>query len=152
MSDCSTFRMDTPDSTRHRLAGDAERIWNLGIGGRWVPQERWILTVDYLLAPSYDNTDTSAGGLQQTFPQNWTKLDSTRFEVSDKWTSALQIHFRHTHETYNSNDWALNAVGPTTVPNLLALGVQPYRDNVNLFGLTVRYQFGRDDSAGQKSK
>jgi hypothetical protein len=38
------------------------------------------------------------------------------------------------------------------VPNLLALGVQPYRDSVNLFALTVRYQFGRDDAAGQKSK
>jgi MtrB/PioB family decaheme-associated outer membrane protein len=134
------------------LAADAERFWNLGLGGRWVPQERWTLTLDYLLAPSYDNTDTAAGGLQQAFPQNWTKLDSTRFEVSYKWTSATQVHFRYTRETYNSNDWALNAVGPTTVPNLLALGVQPYRDNVNLFGLTVRYQFGRDDSTGQTSK
>jgi MtrB/PioB family decaheme-associated outer membrane protein len=134
------------------LAANTERFWNLGLGGRWVPQARWILTLDYLLAPAYDNTDTAAGGLQQAFPQNWTKLDSTRFEVSYNWTSALQIHFRYTHETYNSNDWALNAVGPTTVPNLLALGVQPYRDNVNLFGLTVRYQFGRDHSTGQKSK
>ena len=134
------------------LAADTERFWNLGLGGRWVPQERWTLTLDYLLAPSYENIDTAAGGLQQAFPQNWTKLDSTRFEVSYNWTSAMQIHFRYTHETYNSNDWALNAVGPTTVPNLLALGVQPYRDNVNLFGLTVRYQFGRDDSTGQKSK
>jgi MtrB/PioB family decaheme-associated outer membrane protein len=134
------------------LAANTERFWNLGLGGRWVPQARWILTLDYLLAPSYDNTDTAAGGLQQAFPQNWTKLDSTRFEVSYNWTSAMQIHFRYTHETYNSNDWALNALGPTTVPNLLALGVQPYRDNVNLFGLTLRYQFGRDDSTGQKSK
>jgi Putative outer membrane beta-barrel porin, MtrB/PioB len=134
------------------LAADAERFWNLGLGASWVPQERWTLTLDYLLAPSYDNTDTAAGGLQQAFPQNWTKLESTHFEVSYKWTSATQIHFRYTRETYNSNDWALNAVGPATVPNLLALGVQPNRDNVNLFGLTVRYQFGRDDGAGQNSK
>jgi hypothetical protein len=58
----------------------------------------------------------------------------------------MQIHFRYTREQYNSNDWALNGVGASTVPNLLALGVQPYRDNVNVFGLTVRYQFGRDDT------
>jgi MtrB/PioB family decaheme-associated outer membrane protein len=134
------------------LSSDTDRFWNLGVGGRWVPQERWTLSVDYLLAPSYDSTDTTAGGLQQAFPQNWTKLDTTRFEVGYKWTSAMQIHFRYTRETYNSNDWALNGVGPATVPNLLSLGVQPYRDNVNLFGLTVRYQFGRDDSTGQKSK
>ena len=44
----------------------------------------------------------------------------------------MQIHFRYTRETYNSSDWALNGVGPSTVPNLLAMGIQPYQDNVNL--------------------
>jgi MtrB/PioB family decaheme-associated outer membrane protein len=135
--------LDTPPW----LAADTERFWNAGVGGRWIPQERWTLSLDYLMAPSYDNTDTTAGGLQQAFPQNWTKLDSTRFDLAYRWTAAMQIHFRYTRETFNSNDWALNGVGPSTVPNLLALGIQPYRDNVNLFALTVRYQFGRDNTA-----
>ena len=125
------------------LAADTERFWNLGIGGRWVPQERWTLSLDYLLSPSYDNTDTTSGGLQQAFPQNWTKLDSTRFDLGYRWTSAMHIHFRYVRETYSSNDWALDDVTPATVPNLLALGIQPWRDNVNLFAVTVRYQFGR---------
>ena len=51
------------------------------------------------------------------------------------------MNFSFTHENYNSSDWALDGVGPSTIPNLLALGLQPYRDNVNLFGLSVRYQF-----------
>jgi MtrB/PioB family decaheme-associated outer membrane protein len=134
------------------LAGDAQRFWNLSAGGRWVPQERWTLSLDYLLAPSYDNTDTTAGGLQQAFPQNWTKLDSTRLDLAYRWTSAMQIHVRYVRETYSSNDWALDGVGPSSVPNLLALGVQPFGDNVNLFALTVRYQFGRDGTKPQASK
>jgi MtrB/PioB family decaheme-associated outer membrane protein len=134
------------------FAADSDRFWNLGIGGRWVPQERWTLSLDYLMAPSYDNTDTTAGGLQQAFPQNWTKLDSTRFSVGYQWTPAMQIHVRYTREQYNSNDWAVNGVGVSTIPNLLALGVQPYRDNVNVFGLTVRYQFGRDSAPSAKSQ
>jgi MtrB/PioB family decaheme-associated outer membrane protein len=129
------------------LASSTERFWNLGIGGRWIPQERWTVSLDYLLAPTYDSIDTTSGGLSQPFPQNWTKLDSTRLDLAYKWTSAMQVHFRYTRETYNSNDWSLNGVGPATVPNLLALGVQPYRDNVNLFALTVRYQFGRETAA-----
>ncbi len=129
------------------LAADTERFWNLGVGGRWVPQERWTLSLDYLMAPSYDSNDTVASGLQGAFPQNWTKLDSTRFDVAYRWTSALEFRVRYTRETYNSNDWALNGVGPSTVSNLLALGAQPYRDNVNLFALTVRYQFGRSAAA-----
>jgi MtrB/PioB family decaheme-associated outer membrane protein len=133
------------------LVADTDRLWSLGIGARWVPQERWILSLDYTLAPSYDNTDTTSGGLQQAFPQNWTKLDSTHFDVRYQWTSALQVHFRYIREQYNSNDWALNGVGASTVPNLLAFGVQPYRDSVNVFGLTVRYQFGRDDTPHRAS-
>jgi MtrB/PioB family decaheme-associated outer membrane protein len=134
------------------LAADTERFWSMDIGGRWVPQERWTLTLDYLLAPSYEDTDSTAGGLTQAFPQSWTKLDSTRLEVAYQWTTAMQIHFRYTREQYDSNDWAFNAVGPSTIPNLLALGVQPYRDSVNQFGLTIRYQFGGADTAVQKSK
>jgi len=133
------------------LAGDTDRFWNAGIGGRWVPQSRWILTLDYLLAPSYDNSETTAGGSPQAFPQNWTKLDSTHFNLSYQWTPATQIHFHYTREQYSSNDWALNGVGPATVPNLLSLGVQPYRDSVNVFGLTVRYQFGSDRQAAPQS-
>ncbi len=128
------------------LSADTERFWNLDVGGRWVPQARWTLTLDYLLAPSYDNTDTAVGAAPQAFPQNWTKLDSARLGVAYQWTPALQVHFKYTREQYNSNDWALNAVGPSTVPNLLALGIQPYRDSVNMFGLTVRYQFGHDST------
>jgi len=133
------------------LAADTERFWNMDVGGRWVPQERWTITVDYLLAPSYEDTDSTAGGVSQAFPQSWTKLDSTRLGVAYQWTSALQVHFRYTREQYNSNDWALNGVGPSTVPNLLSLGVQPLRDSVNLFGLTVRYQFGHDASVRKRT-
>jgi MtrB/PioB family decaheme-associated outer membrane protein len=128
------------------LAADTERFWNLGVGGRWVPQERWTLTLDYLLAPSYEDTDSTVGGLTQGFPQSWTKLDSARLGVAYQWTTALQIRFHYTREQYNSNDWALNGVGPSTVPNLVSLGIQPFRDNVNLFALTVRYQFGHDST------
>ena len=125
------------------LAADSERFWNVAVGGRWIPQERWVLSLDYLLSPSYDSMDTTAGGAQQAFPQNWTKLDATRLDCAYRFTSALQIHFRYTRETYNSSDWGLNGVGPSTLPNLLALGIRPWQDNVNLFAVTVRYQFGR---------
>jgi hypothetical protein len=137
----------TGDTTTPWLAADTDRFWNAGVGGRWVPQARWTVTLDYLLAPSYDNNESIVGGTQQAFPQNWTKLDSTRLGVGYQWTAATQIRFRYIREQYNSSDWSLNGVGPATVPNLLALGVQPYRDSVNAFSLTVRYEFGRDNAS-----
>ena len=50
------------------LTSDTERFWDLSVGARWVPQARWTLTLDYLMAPTYDNTDTTTGGPQQAFP------------------------------------------------------------------------------------
>jgi MtrB/PioB family decaheme-associated outer membrane protein len=123
------------------IVADTERFWNLNVGGRWVPQERWTLTLDYLLAPSTGDTDSALGGASQAFPQNWTKLDSARVGASYQWTRACQIRLRYQRETYGSNDWALAGVGPGTIPNLTAFGIEPYRDNVNLFALSLRYQF-----------
>ena len=133
----------TDATTAPWVISDTERYWNMSIGGQWVPSQRWGFNVDYVHAPSYADTNSVLGGLAQGFPQNWTKLDSARLGVTYRWTPALQLHLRYEHESYNSNDWALDGVGPATVPNLLAMGIQPYRDNVNLIGITVRYQYGR---------
>jgi MtrB/PioB family decaheme-associated outer membrane protein len=141
----------TGDNTTPWLAADTDRFWNVGVGGRWIPQVRWTVTADYLVSPSYDNNESILGGTQQVFPQNWTKLASTRLGVGYQWTAATQIHFRYVREQYHSSDWPLNGLGPATVPNLLAFGVQPYRDSVNTFSLTVRYEFGRDATTARTS-
>lgn len=130
------------------MVTETERFWNANVGGRWVPQERWTVSLSYLIAPSYDDVDTAVSGLQQAFPQNFSKLQSTRLDVLYRWTAALEMHVRYIRETLESSDWALAQVAPATVPNLLALGIQPWRDNVNVFGLTVRYRFGPTETAG----
>jgi hypothetical protein len=122
----------------------------MSIGGQWVPSQRWGFNVDYVHAPSYADTNSVLGGLGQGFPQNWSKLDSARLGMTYRWTPALQLHLRYEHESYNSNDWALDGVGAATVPNLLSMGIQPYRDNVNLIGITVRYQYGRGGASGSQ--
>ncbi len=124
------------------VVADTEKFWNLNVGARWVPQARWTLTLDYLLAPSTGDVDSSLGGASQAFPQNWTKLESSRLGTTYQWTPALQLRFFFTHETYNSRDWQLAGVGPGTIPGLIAFGIQPYVDNVNVVGLALRYQFG----------
>jgi MtrB/PioB family decaheme-associated outer membrane protein len=134
------------------VASDTERYWNADIGGKWLPGKRWTLTLDYRVAPTYEDTDSAVGGLTQAFPQSWTKLESARLRVSYQWTPALQLHLRYERETYNSNDWALDGVGPSTISNLLALGIQPYRDNVNLIGLSFRYQIASAPATASPSK
>jgi len=129
------------------LVSNAERFWSLGAGGEWAMARRWTLALDYVHAPSYGDTGTQVLGLSQPFPENWSRLDSARLDLRYKWTPALQMHLRYIHEKYASSDWALDNVGPDTIANLLAFGVLPYSRNVNLVGLTVRYQFGVESPA-----
>jgi MtrB/PioB family decaheme-associated outer membrane protein len=131
------------------LTADTEDFWNASVGGRWQLREHWMLSVEALHAPSTEATDSLVGGLPQSFPQNWTKLDSVHLDLSYQWTRAVSVRLRYVHETYDSSDWALEGVGPATLPNLLAVGIQPYRDSVNLIGLTARYRFGADRQSVQ---
>ena len=123
------------------LLMDSERNWNMGVGGRWAVSERWAVGLDGVHAPTYATTDSLVGGSSESFPGNWTRLDSLRLDVGYQWTRAASVHLRLVHEAYNSSDWALDGVGPATIPNLLAVGVQPYQDRVNLVALTFRYRF-----------
>lgn len=118
-----------------------ERFWSTGAGLHLVLRTRWDLTLDYTHAPSYTDIDTLVGGLAQAFPENTTTLDSARFDLRYRWTSALSVHLRYAYERYDTSDWALAGVGPATLPNLLSVGRNPYYHDVNLIGLTVRYSF-----------
>ena len=142
----------TGPATAPWQVADTEGFWDAGAGAQWLMSTRWVLKLDYMHAPSYTDTDTSVGGVAQFFPQNSTQLDSLRLDVAYKRSAALQFHFRYNYERYNSNDWALDGVGPQTVPNLLALGLQPYRYNVSAFALTASYQFGTKGATATNSQ
>ncbi|HEY6923177.1 MAG TPA: MtrB/PioB family outer membrane beta-barrel protein, partial [Steroidobacteraceae bacterium] len=128
-------------------AQDAQHFWTLAAGGRWALSSRWDLGVDYLRAQSNGETNMFSGGVAEPFPLDKTRLDSVRINTSYQWTPALRMRLHYGHEKYDTSDWALDNVGPDTVTNLLALGAQPYRHNVNVVGLTARYQFGTVASA-----
>ena len=121
---------------------DRERFWNAGVGGKWVASQRWTFSLDGLHAPSYDTQDSALGGLAQSFPQNWSRLDSLHFTATYTRSAALQFHLRYSFEKYDMNDWAVDGVTPTTVSNLLGMGLQPYHHDVSLFALTARYRMG----------
>ncbi|HEY0341111.1 MAG TPA: MtrB/PioB family decaheme-associated outer membrane protein [Steroidobacteraceae bacterium] len=128
---------------------DAQRYWNLGTGGRWTISERWDVNLDYVHSASSVDTDILAGGPFQAFPTNDTRLDSLWLNATYQWTPAFRLRFRYGHQKYSSNDWALDNVGPNTVPDLLAFGIQPFRHDVNSLGVTMLYDIGAPAPAAQ---
>lgn len=121
---------------------DVQRYWSLGAGGQWTLNERWDLGLDYVHSASSVGTDITAGGPSQAFPENDSRLDSLWVNATYHWTRAFRLRVRYGHEKYDSNDWAIDNVGPATVANLLAVGAQPFRHDVNAVGLTLFYRIG----------
>jgi len=131
----------TGPATAAWVVSQGEHFWNVNVGGQWTLSKRWMVGFDYTHAPSYYDTQTQAAGITQPFPQNSTSLDNARLDLRYQWTTPLQVHLLFIHEKYDSHDWGIENVGPSTVPNLLAFGVQPLNHDVNLVALTARYQF-----------
>jgi MtrB/PioB family decaheme-associated outer membrane protein len=131
---------------------NTQRYWNVSAGVQSQLSERWDLAVDYLHAPAYDSTETLIGGLPQAFPDNTSTLDWVRLDLRYRWTTPLSLHLRYEFEKLDSSDWAMNGVGPATVPNLLSVGRAPFNHNVNLFGLSVQYRFGTTSAAPATSE
>jgi MtrB/PioB family decaheme-associated outer membrane protein len=123
---------------------DADYFWTLNAGGRWAIHERWDAGLDYVRSRSRGDTNTFASGTAQPFPENRTRLDSIWLSTTYHWSPALEVHLRYGHEKYATTDWALDNVGVATLGNLLGLGLQPYRHDVNVIGLTAKYEFGVD--------
>jgi MtrB/PioB family decaheme-associated outer membrane protein len=126
---------------------DGQYYWSGGAGAHWQIRERWDFGVDYLRATTRGDTNIVSGGAlaPQFFPENRTRLDSIALNTTWKWSKALKIRLRYAHERYDSSDWALDNVGPSTIGNFLSLGELPYRYAVNVFALTAVYDLGERD-------
>ncbi|NNF15982.1 MAG: MtrB/PioB family decaheme-associated outer membrane protein [Gammaproteobacteria bacterium] len=107
------------------------------------------LATDMDLFMDYTHTDgdstittVSATGALSPFPDLQTNLDSFRLRLvyhkSDRLSASLQLRF----EDFSSTDWALDQVGPATLPTVLTLGADPYNYNVYVVGVQFTYSLG----------
>lgn len=122
---------------------EGEYFYTVGAGGQWAIRTRWHLKLDYVHADSRSDTELLPGALTAWFPEDRTGLDTLTLDSTYLWTPALTLHLRYQRARYGSSDWALQSVYPDTVPALLALGMQPYRYDVDSIGLSFVYRLGR---------
>lgn len=121
---------------------EGEYFYTVGAGGEWAIRERWHLKIDYVHADSRSDTELLPVQLTAWFPEDRTGLDTLTLDSTYLWTPALTLHLRYQRARYGSSDWALQSVYPDTVPQLLALGAQPYRYDLDELGLSFVYRFG----------
>jgi len=92
---------------------------------------------------SGDSRSTITGVDAGNFPAVTSKLNSVKADLTYGVNDRLDVLFTWWYENFDSSDWALQGIGPATLPTVLALGADPYNYSVNYVTLSARYSFGK---------
>ncbi len=107
------------------------------------------LQLDYVRTDgaSRISIDATASATDQ-FPELNTRFDQLRVRLSYLYSERLDIDFGVSYQRFKAADWALEGVGPATLPAVLSLGAQPYSPETWVIGIGVRYRIGEKAASG----
>lgn len=101
------------------------------------------LVLDY--TRSVGDTDifvVRTGGVVSNLPRLESVMDMLRmsltYSVNERLDASLQIRYEHA----DFDDWALDGVGPATMPTVLTMGARAYDYDVWAAGIGIRYRMG----------
>lgn len=106
--------------------------------------EKWNLQLDYFYLDGRGDIEMRSGAAA-AFPPLRTRSHGPTLEVEYRATPALDVIGLFRYEHFDSHDWALDGVGPDTVPAILASGARAWDYDATLVGISFRYRFGGDD-------
>jgi MtrB/PioB family decaheme-associated outer membrane protein len=109
---------------------------------------KFDLQLDYTRSEgtSEINVTSVADGPSQ-FPDLESTLEYLRLAMSYRQSDRLEFTMDLRYQSFLAEDWALEGVGPATIPSVLTLGAQPYDEEQFIFGLGFRYLIGASDTA-----
>jgi MtrB/PioB family decaheme-associated outer membrane protein len=136
-------------STPDWRASNNDDFYTVG-GGFRIRQigDKYDLQIDYMRSEgtSKINVESASGGLSQ-FPDLESTLDYLRLKLSYQRSERLEWTMNLRYQSFSAEDWALEGVGPATIPVVLTLGANPYDDEIFIFGLGFRYLIGESDDS-----
>jgi MtrB/PioB family decaheme-associated outer membrane protein len=119
---------------------DTVDFFGLGVKHKAIP-DKLDIGADYSLTHTRSQINVDTGASNPGFPDMTTRLDSLKLYATYQMKKNMALQAGYWYEHYTSRDWMLDGVGPATVPNVLALGLQPPQYNVNVVRVSLRYKF-----------
>ncbi|MGB5244994.1 MAG: MtrB/PioB family decaheme-associated outer membrane protein [Woeseia sp.] len=126
-------------------AGFNDDFMTLGAGLRIRNiRDKFDLQADYTQSrgESEINVNSAFAG-SSAFPKLETNLDFLRVALNYRRSEKLTIDLNLRYQRFRAEDWALEGVGPATIPAVLTLGALPYSPEVYVVGAGFRYRIGK---------
>jgi MtrB/PioB family decaheme-associated outer membrane protein len=129
-------------STPTWSADNRDSIDTIGIGVKYaVIKDKLDVGADYTYARSHSETNVNTGIPNSAFPELRTSVDSLKLYANYRLSEKLSLLTSYWYEHYDSDNWMIDGVTPTTIPNVLTYGEQTPRYNVHLIRAALRYKF-----------
>ncbi|MBP6316883.1 MAG: MtrB/PioB family decaheme-associated outer membrane protein [Rubrivivax sp.] len=119
---------------------DRMRVVGFGIKHAAVP-DKFEVGADLSFSRSTSDTSVQTVMAEPPFARAETSLDTVKLYASYRLNESLWLNGSYWFEQYESSDWRLDTVQPGNVYNLLAFGNLAPQYRVNVFRVSVRYQF-----------
>lgn len=137
-----------PSVTPDWQAQNDDNFFTVG-GGFRIRQiaEKVDLQMDYMRSDGSSEIQLTSSGELSQFPDLESTLDHVRLKLSYHSSERLELNLNLRYQSFSTEDWTLDGVGPATIPVVLTLGADPYNDDVFVFGLGFRYSMGSGKDA-----
>ena len=123
-------------------ARNEDRIDTLGFGLKQLAMGGKLeVSADLGFSRMHNDVTVDAGVTAPPFPTNTTSIDRFRLRAVYQLQKNLSLAGSWWYERYDSQDWHLDGVYPSTISNLLVFGDQAPRYKVNVLQLGLRYRF-----------
>jgi MtrB/PioB family decaheme-associated outer membrane protein len=123
-------------------ADNTDTIQTAGIGLKHtLIEDKLDIGADLTTSHSVGDIRVTTALNEPGFPNIKSDLSSFKIYASYKVKTDLSVHASLWHERYNSRNWAIDGVGPSTIPNVLAFGETSPDYKANVASLSVRYRF-----------
>jgi MtrB/PioB family decaheme-associated outer membrane protein len=123
-------------------AENVDTIQTAGIGLKHaLIAETVDIGADLTTSRSVGDIKVSVTSTDPAFPAIKSDLDSLKLYATYKVKADLSVRASLWHERYSSQNWAVDGVGPSTIPNVLTLGETSPEYKVNVVSVSVRYRF-----------
>jgi hypothetical protein len=123
-------------------AENLDTIQTAGVGLKHaLIQDKVDIGADLTRSRSVGDIRVSVTSTDPAFPGIKSDLDSFKLYATYKVKADLTVRASLWHERYSSRNWAIDAVGTSTIPNVLTLGETSPDYKVNVASLSLRYRF-----------
>ena len=119
-----------------------DTINTIGIGVKHTAiKDKLDVGADYTVSRSHSDITANTGASNSAFPQLTTSLDSLKLYANYRLKKNLSLLGSYWYEHYDTRNWMLDGVTPSTIPNVLTFGEQPPRYHVHVIRVSLRYKF-----------